>query len=130
MALKLTRQAGSKIYGGMHLDPDDLESSCQHRIWVRWVRDDGTANALVHIKSASGVSERLVEVGGEPVRLCEGISFTLESVYNYTMKATPYCVECQRGGSAKEIIPQASFAFNAPRVYQIVRDDAVTRSKK
>ena len=130
MALKLTRQTGSKIYGGMYLNPDDLEGSCQHRMGVRWVRDEASSDALIHIKSPAGVSERLVEVGGEPVSLCEGISFTLESVYNYTMKPTPFCAECQRGGSAKEVIPQASFAFNAPRAYQIVRDDAVSRRPK
>ena len=39
-------------------------------------------------------------------------------------RETPNCRECDRGGELQKIIPQASFAFSAPRDYQIIRDDA------
>jgi len=128
MGLRLTRTAGSTVYGGYALDPDDLEGTFAHRIWVRRVRDDAShQDALLHIASQTGVREEAVQAG-QSVALTNEVGFTLENISVYTIKAKPYCETCERGGEGKVFIPQANFSFNAPREYQICRSEARRRS--
>lgn len=125
MALKLTRNAGSVVYGGWNLNPHDLEQSYDHRLWVRSVRDGDLFSAVVHLTDSAGsVSEHALCNDGKHLELDDDITVSLESVRNYVIRETPYCRECDRGGELQKIIPQASFAFSAPRDYQIIRDDA------
>ena len=120
MALKLTRNAGSIVYGGYTLNPDDLERSYDHRLLVRSVKDSSDRNAVVHLSIRNGgVEEHLLQVDGEGLEL--------ENVRNYVVRETPFCRECQTGGDQQKVIPQASFAFTAPREYRIIRDDVVKK---
>tara|TARA_E500000331_G_C16990937_1_gene597736 strand:- start:281 stop:646 length:366 start_codon:yes stop_codon:yes gene_type:complete len=119
--------AGSAVYGGYDLDPDNLEGTFTHRIWVRRVRDDSVnQNAVLNIAGRSGVREEVVSAG-QHVFLAEEVGFTLENVSTYVIKAKPFCDVCKRGGEGRVYIPQANFAFNAPREYEITRSDARRR---
>ena len=124
MALKLSRHAGTVIYGGRALNAQDLEQSFDHKLWVRMVRHSHEQDALINVSiKDAGVEEHVLRVGGE-LQLEEDIVVGLEHVKHYTMRQTPYCTYCKRGGEEKKIIPQASFTFRAPREYNIIRDDA------
>ena len=128
MALKLTRNAGSIVYGGDTPNPDDLERSYDHRLLVRSVKDSSDRNAVVHLSIRNGgVEEHLLRVDGEGLELAGDINVTLENVRNYVVRETPFCRECQTGGDQQKVIPQASFAFTAPREYRIIRDDVVKK---
>ncbi|MBT8448744.1 MAG: hypothetical protein KJO69_03590 [Gammaproteobacteria bacterium] len=125
MALKLTRLAGTVVYGGWDLNPNDLENSYDHRLLIRTVRDSDEHNAVINVSiNGVGVEEHVLRVGGDTLMLENDVEVGLENVHNYTIRETPYCPECERGGEDKKVIPQASFAFSAPREYQILRDDA------
>ena len=128
MALKLTRHVGTVVYGGWNLDAQNLEQSYDHRLWVRMVRYGGVDDALINVcvKDAR-VEEHVLRVGGQELRLDEGVSVCLESVKNYLIRET-WCESCGRGGKEK-VVPQASFAFSAPRDYRIIRDDAHKKGK-
>lgn len=130
MALRLTRSVDSVLFGGENLNPDDLEGSYEHRLWVRRVRDHrGHQDALVHITSNLGVSEHLMRVGDEGIFLGNDINITLVGIQQYFMKAKAYCDACGRGDLVQDrMIPQARLAVSAPRKYEIIRHDA--RKKK
>ena len=52
MSLRITRSVDSILYGGEDLDPDNLEGTFEHRLWVRRVRDHrGKQDALVNVTS-------------------------------------------------------------------------------
>tara|TARA_B110000046_G_C12974063_1_gene390295 strand:+ start:527 stop:931 length:405 start_codon:yes stop_codon:yes gene_type:complete len=127
MALKLTRHAGTVVYGGWNLDPENLEQSYDHRIWVRMVRWGDIHDALLNVSVKDArVEEHILTVGGDELSLDEDVSVCLEHVKNYEIKES-YCQTCHRGGDKQRVIPQASFAFSAPRAYRIIRDDVIKK---
>jgi|TARA_R110002033_G_scaffold168557_1_gene208433 hypothetical protein len=130
MALRLTRSVDSILYGGENLNPDNLEGSFDHRLWVRRVRDQkGHQDALVNITSTEGVSEHLIRSGDSGIWLASDININLVGIQNYIMKAKAYCDVCGRGDVVDEKnIPQAQLAVSAPRKYELIRHDA--RKKK
>lgn len=131
MALKLTRNAGTIVYGGWNLNPLKLEDSCDHRILVRSIskKSGQVDSAIVHLTTmGEGVEQHMLLVGGTPLRVAEGVEVSLENVGIYVIRDTPFCHVCERGGDEQKNIPQASFAFAAPRAYQIIRDDAVKKT--
>ena len=69
MPLRITRAVDTVLFGGWDLDPSDLEGSCDHRIWVRRVRDTDThQDALVNIETPEGVVEEII-TEDEPIQL-------------------------------------------------------------
>jgi len=129
MALKLTRNAGTVVYGGWELDEHDLEGSYDHRLWVRSVRDGEVVSAVVHVTDYDGrVAEHALFSGGDPIKLDSEVAVNLESVRTYVIRETSHCSKCNRGGEEQKKIPQASFAFSAPRDYKVIRDDAIKKS--
>ena len=130
MALRLTRSVDSILYGGEHLNPDNLEGSFDHRLWVRRVRDHrGKQDALVNVTSKDGVSEHILLTGDEGIWLGQDINVSMVGVQNFFMKAKQYCEVCGRGDVVSEkMVPQAQLAVNAPRKYELIRHDA--RKKK
>jgi len=128
MALKLTRVAGTIVYGGWELNPNDLENSYDHRLLIRTVRNNENNEAVVNVLSRDGgVEEHVLEAFGDSFQLENEVQVGVENVSNYILRKTPYCAECDRGGEEKKIIPQASFTFSAPREYKILRDNALKR---
>ena len=130
MALRLTRSVDSILYGGEHLNPDNLEGSFDHRLWVRRVRDHrGKQDALVNVTSKDGVSEHVLLTGDEGIWLGHDINVSMVGVQNFFMKAKQYCEACGRGDVVKEkMVPQAQLAVSAPRKYEIIRHDARKKS--
>jgi len=127
MALKLTRHAGTVVYGGWNLDPENLEGSYDHRIWVRTVRWGDINDALLNVDvKNSRVEEHVLKVGGDELSLDHDVTVCLEHVKNYEIKEA-FCQTCERGGDKQRIVPQASFAFSAPRDYRIIRDDVIKK---
>jgi|TARA_R110000823_G_scaffold210475_1_gene340950 hypothetical protein len=126
MALRLTRSVDSVLYGGENLNPEDLEGSFEHRLWVRRVRDHrGIQDALVNVTSKLGVSEYLMKVGDEGILLGLDINITLVGITQFFMKGVPACNECGRFDLVNDrIVPQARMAINAPRKYELIRHDA------
>jgi hypothetical protein len=131
MALKLTRNAGTAVYGGWNLNPNSLNESYDHRLLVRSIikRVGEVDSAIVHLTTrGKGVEQHMLFVGSDPLRVAEGVEVKLDNVGTYVVRNTPYCSECQRGGEDQRNIPQASFAFSAPSEYRIIRDDAVKKA--
>jgi hypothetical protein len=130
MALRLTRNVDSILYGGENLNRDNLEGSFDHRLWIRRVRDHrGRQDALVNVTSKQGVSEHLLLVGDEGIWLDQDINVWMVGIQKYYMQANKYCEACGRGDEVREkMVPQAQLAVNAPRKYQLIRHDA--RKKK
>lgn len=126
MALRLTRSVDSVLYGGENLNPDNLEGSFDHRLWVRRVRDHrGNQDALVNITSAEGVSEHIMRTGDVGIWLANDINIAMVGVQNYYMKAKQYCEACGRGDVVSDkMVPQAQLAVSAPRKYELIRHDA------
>ena len=126
MALRLTRSVDSILYGGENLNPNNLEGSFEHRLWIRRVRDQrGRQDALVNVTSQEGVSEHVMLVGDEGISLGNDINVSMIGVQNFTMDYKPFCSVCGRGDVvADRVSPQAQFAVNAPRKYQLIRHDA------
>lgn len=131
MALRLTRNAGTIVYGGWNLNPLNLEDSCDHRILIRSIskKEGQVDHAVVHLSAVGeGVEQHVLFVGGESIQLCDEVAVSLVNVGIYVIRDTPFCAACERGGDEQKNIPQASFAFAAPRAYQIIRDDAVKKT--
>tara|TARA_B100000780_G_C21113337_1_gene450153 strand:+ start:259 stop:651 length:393 start_codon:yes stop_codon:yes gene_type:complete len=130
MALRLTRSVDSILYGGENLDPDNLEGSFDHRLWVRRVKDyRGKQDALVNVTSKEGVSEHVLLTGDEGIWLGQDINVSMVGVQTFFMKAKQYCEACGRGDVVSDkMVPQAQLAVNAPRKYELIRHDA--RKKK
>jgi len=130
MPLRITRAVDSVLYGGWDLDPSDLEGSCDHRIWVRRVRDtDANQDALVNIETQDGVTEQVITADDEPLLLEKNVEIQMVGVQQYYLKPEKYCKSCGRGDHFKSrYIPQARMAVKAPREYEVIRHDA--RKKK
>lgn len=129
MPLRITRAVDTVLFGGWNLDPSDLEGSCDHRIWVRRVRDTDThQDALVNIETPEGVVEEII-TEDEPIQLEKGVILQMVGVQQYYLKPEKYCKHCGRGDRFNpRYIPQARLAVDAPRSYQVIRHDA--RKKK
>ena len=125
MPLRITRAVDSVLYGGWDLDPSDLEGSCDHRIWVRRVRDtDKYRDALINIESQQGVIEEILNID-EPMMVDHGIELKMVGVQRYHLKPEKYCKVCDRGDHFKsKYVPQARLAVDAPREYEVIRHDA------
>ena len=130
MSLRITRSVDSILYGGEDLDPDNLEGTFEHRLWVRRVRDHrGKQDALVNVTSKEGISEHILLAGEEGIWLKNDTNVNMVGVQQYWMKSKKYCDECGRGDVVPErMVPQARLAVSAPRKYQLIRHDA--RKKK
>lgn len=125
--LRITRAADTRIYGGTSLDPDNLESTADHVLWVRKVTDLRTnSSVLINCNSSTGVSERVLKVKDEyPMVLGPGIKISLEGVQNHLADTSPFCEACGRGDPAsKRKVPQAKLGLTAPDSYRWVRHDA------
>ncbi len=131
MGLRITRVADSLLYGGFELDGDDLEGTFDHRIWFRRFSDYGRKkSAVLNIETREGITETvLLLMGSESTyELGPGISIELTGINGHWAERQPYCDHCGRGDRAgQRRIPQGRFGFEAPRDYQIVRDDARKR---
>lgn len=128
MPLRITRAVDSVLYGGWNLNPEDLEGSYDHRLWVRRVRDTNKhQDALVNIKTPEGVTEEIIAVG-ETLELDSDVLLDIVGVQQYFPKPEKYCDACGRGAHFKKMIPQAKVAVTAPRQYELIRHDA--RKKK
>jgi hypothetical protein len=125
MPLRITRAVDSVLYGGWDLDPSDLEGSCDHRIWVRRVRDtDKHQDALINIESQQGVTEEIINID-EPMMVDHGIELKMVGVQRYHLKPEKHCKVCDRGDHFKsKYVPQARIAVDAPREYEVIRHDA------
>lgn len=128
MGLRITRVADSLLYGGFELDGDDLEGTFDHRIWFRRFTDHGNKkSAVLNIETKEGITETVLLMHGKDAvyELEPGISIELTGINGHWAERQPYCDECGRGDRAgKRRVPQGRFGLEAPRAYQIVRDDA------
>lgn len=125
MPLRITRAVDTVLYGGWDLDPSDLEGSCDHRIWVRRVRDtDEHQDALLNIETPDGVTEEIIDTD-TPIELEKGVQVMMKGIQQYFLKPEKYCKHCGRGDRFNpRYIPQARLAVDAPRSYEVIRDDA------
>ena len=126
MPLHITRSVDSILYGGEFLNPNDLEGTFEHRLWIRRVRDTAKhQDALVNVTSADGISEHLLSVGDEGINLGADIGVSMVGIQEYFMRTKPHCDVCGRGDVVSEkMVPQARLAIDAPRNYQLIRHDA------
>ena len=129
MPLRITRAVDSVLYGGWDLDPSNLEGSCDHRIWVRRVRDTSQhQDALVNVETPDGVTEQILSVGDIPLELERDVMISVVGIQQYFPKPEKYCDVCGRGDRFNKMIPQAKVSVTAPREYELIRHDA--RKKK
>lgn len=129
--LRITRAADSRIYGGTSLDPENLENTADHVLWIRKVTDlRQNSSTLINVKSRSGVSERVLRLKDDyPMVLGEGIKITLEGIQHHMADTADFCDVCGRGDPEKKrLVPQAKIGLQAPADYRWIRHDA-KRSK-
>jgi hypothetical protein len=128
MPLRIARAAGSVFYGGESLDRDNLEGTCEHRVWVRGVVDlEGRHEVHLNVHTRRKGHEDHVLAGGETLRLNDKVFVEMTGIHPYFVKPHMPCPECGRSGGTSEtsfMLPQARLIVGAPRSYQIVRDDA------
>ncbi len=131
MGLRITRSAGTVLYGGYGLDSDNLEETFDHRIWFRrFYSTDKTRSAVLNIESSNGVIESIMgESGSDSVLQIEPeVELTLVGIKDQFIDTEPYCETCGRGDrSPKRRVPQGRFNVEAPRSYNLIRDDARKR---
>ena len=133
MPLRIARAAGSVFYGGERLDPDNLEETLDHRVWVRSVIDlDGRHETLLNVHTKrKGHQEIVLEAGGERLQLTDEVFVEMTGIQPYYTKPRENCPDCGRDVGVMNktfMLPQARLIVVGPRSYQIVRDDA--RKKK
>ena len=62
---------------------------------------------------------------GDVHDLLDNVSIRVTGIASHWMDTKPYCDACGRGDKiAKRQVPQAKFAVEAPRSYDILRHDA------
>lgn len=131
MGLRITRAADSLLYGGFELDGDDLEGSFDHRIWFRrFTSTEKKKSALINIETKDGITESVMLTTGEDsaIELAPSVWLSLMSIHEHWADRPPYCDVCGRGDKqSKRMIPQGRFGVDAPRSYQVIRDDARKR---
>lgn len=130
MGLRITRSAGTVLYGGYSLDGNDLEGSFDHRIWFRRFYSTGKRSAVLNVESNSGVIEAVMQDHGSDavLQIDPEIELTLVAIKDQFVDTEPYCEVCGRGDrSPKRRVPQGRFNVEAPRSYQLIRDDARKR---
>lgn len=131
--LRITRAADTRIYGGTSLDPDNMENTADHVLWIRKVTDLRTnSSVLINCKSSTGVSERVLKFKDEyPMVLGSGIKISLEGIQNHHADTPPFCEMCGRGDpEGKRMVPQAKLGLTAPDEYRWVRHDANLNRRK
>ncbi len=129
MPLRITRSAGSIFYGGENLDPNDLEGTFDHRVYVRGVVDlNGRHEATLNVHTRrQGHQEYVLTAGDAGLQLSDSVLVEMTGVQQYFTKPHVKCPECghvTEDGRKTVMFPQARLAVGAPRHYQIVRDDA------
>lgn len=131
MGLRITRAADSLLYGGFELDGDDLEGSFDHRIWFRrFTSTEKKKSALVNIETREGITESVMLTTGEDsaIELAPSVWLSLVSIHEHWAERPPFCDVCGRGDKqSRRMIPQGRFGVDAPRSYQVIRDDARKR---
>tara|TARA_R110002072_G_scaffold26731_2_gene88068 strand:+ start:623 stop:1024 length:402 start_codon:yes stop_codon:yes gene_type:complete len=129
MPLRITRSVGTVFFGGENLDPNNLEKSFDHRVYVRGVVDLAGRHEVhlnVHSKRL-GHQEHVLTAGGSALQLTPAVHVELAGVQPYFTKPHLKCSECGRAGDPADsafMLPQAKLLVAGPRTYQIVRDDA------
>lgn len=131
MGLRITRAVNTVVYGGYDLDDKRPNSSFDHRIWIRGVRNHrDRQEGIVNIKTGLGVEEHVIQVGDDPLYFGEDLSIEMVGVRDRIAQAEPYCEVCGRGHSFTDRqTPQAELALNAPRNYRLIRDNARRKSR-
>jgi hypothetical protein len=133
MPLRISRSANSVFYGGESLDPNDLEGTFDHRIWVRAVVDlDGRHETVLNVHTKRKGHQEHVLKAGEDLQLTEEVFVEMTGIQPFYHKPHLACPECGRTGSLSEksfMLPQAKLLVGAPRNYMIVRDDAKRKKK-
>jgi hypothetical protein len=134
MPLRISRSANSVFYGGESLDPDDLEGTFDHRVWVRAVVDlDGRHETLLNVHTRrKGHQEHVLKAGEDGLQLTDAVFVEMTGIQPFYTKPHLTCPECGRSGSLSEksfMLPQAKLLVGAPRNYKIVRDDAKRKKK-
>lgn len=132
MGLRVTRAVDSILYGGKDIDPKSPETTYEHKIWVRRVRDHkGKQDCLLNIISDDGCVEQLMTVGGEALEISPTVTISLVGIQEYWYKPDDYCEECGRGDPIKSrVVPQARILVEAPRSYEIIRNNARSKQKR
>jgi len=133
MPLRISRSAGTVFYGGENLDPEDLEGTFDHRVYVRGVVDlEGRHETHLNVHSKRlGHQDHVLTAGGKGLQLTDAVFVEMTGVQPYFTKPALKCPECGKTGAPAEssyMFPQAKLLIGGPRSYQIVRDDA--RKKK
>ena len=132
MALRITRTAGSVFYGGFDLDPFNPAETCDHRYWVRSIRDSkGLKGALINIRDKHGFEEFAVTLDDPEIKVIADVTVELVSLRPKYAEAAPLCMHCGRGHVYSDRqIPAADFAIHATESYRVVRDNANKRKKE
>lgn len=128
MALRITRAVGSKLYGGYSLDPDDLDGTFDHCIWVRRViNNHDEKRVVVNLVTEKGTEELSLAMG-ETHWFLDNVGLKFTGVQEHWAEQQPYCEACGNGDKqAKRMIPQARFGIDAPKEYTILRHDIRTK---
>lgn len=129
MPLRITRSVDSILYGGENLNPNNLEGSFEHRLWVKKVKDHrGHQTAVVNVTSKDGVVEHLMTAGDGGIWLKDDVNVSMVGIQKWHLKTKTFCEACGRGDLVPEqMIPQAMLSVNAPKKYNLTRHDAQKR---
>jgi len=112
MPLRITRSVGTVFYGGENLDPNNLEKSFDHRVYV-------------HSKRL-GHQEHVLTAGDKGLQLTDEVFVEMMGVQPYFNKPNLKCPECGTVTTSPTnfMFPQAQLLVGGPRKYKILRDDA------
>ena len=124
MPLRLTRGAGSKLFIGDDIDPDNMAMTATHTIWMRAVQTgEGIEEAILNISSPNRTIERVFEPE-DSFKVAEGIKVKLKGCNNHLLPQPKFCPACGRGDQkSKRILPMAKIEVDAPRSIAVLRDD-------
>ena len=129
MPLRLTRSAGSKLFVGRNIDPDNMAFTADHTVWTRSVRTgEGMEEAILNISTPRWTVEREFEPG-DVVRISDDISVKLKGCFDHLQPQPEYCSACGRGDQkTRRELPMARIEVDAPRNVTILRDDIREKS--
>ncbi len=132
MGLRLTRAVDSVLYGGKNMDPKSPETTFEHKIWIRRVRDHKSKqDCLLNVYSKDGCVEQLMTVGGDILEISPTVSIALVGIQEYWYTPDDLCEVCGRGDPSKNrVVPQARILVEAPRSYEILRNNARSKHKR
>lgn len=131
MGLRITRAVNTVVYGGYDLDDKNPNSSFDHRIWIRGVRNyRDRQEGIINVKSGLGVEEHVIRVGDDPLELNPDVAIEMVGVRDRIAHVEPYCEVCGRGHSFTDRhSPQAELSLHAPRSYRLIRDNARRKTR-